>query len=102
MRWRWPGIGDPAGRRGARDAIYNGFHSAPSTIGNGRASSSGDLQRRHAEILFPREDERTAAGGVVLHFSIGEPAQERGGRARFGREARAIRSIADDQQPSSQ
>ena len=87
---------------GACDAIYNGLHSAPPTIGNGRASSSGDLQRRHAEILFPREDERTAAGGVVLHFSIGDPAQERDGRARFGREARAIRSIADDQQPSSQ
>ena len=71
----------------AGNAIDDGLDSAPSAVGDGRAAGRRDLKRRHAKVLFTGKDERTAAGGVVLHRRIREKPKKGDGGTGIGHEA---------------
>src|ERR1700722_6183831 len=56
----------------AGDTILDGLDCPSPSVGNGRPAGRCYLERGHAEVLFPGENEGAATGGVVLHFGIWE------------------------------
>src|SRR5262245_1244346 len=78
--------------------FHHRFHCAATAVSNHWTARGISLERSHAEIFFTREQQRAAARGVIIDYSIRLPSQKLNAIISQLFQARAIRTIADDDQ----